>query len=271
MKQKKVVFGDSEIVEFCRTTLDTNEIHDPAYMAKLGKRVIVPGLFVLSQTASLSVDFLKNHACSLKVLFNSLLSSGDVVTLRSSSSKGNPSEVRLSAINRTDTMTLKDDYTRLSVKETRFKSDHQGILRRLEVTKEQIEKFKRLIGTEDRDVANFLFAVSYASHASLMSIEKPETEIEIEIKETISKDPGISPFYHSIEIHIPSPFPVFNPVGELDYFIHFEREKPFKVYGVYVRCEHHGYLVFNAYYNLLGIDCGLILRMAKAIKENSAE
>jgi hypothetical protein len=266
MKQKKVIFRDAEIVEFCRATLDTNEIHDPVFMEKMGKRVIVPGMFALSQTVNLSAGFLKNNAHSLKVLFNSLLSSGDFVTLCTSSFGEYPSEIRLSAINCKDTLTSNDEYTRLSADETDFRTDHKGILRRLDVKREQVVKFSQLTGAEDEDVANFLFAVSYASQALIRSINQPETEVEREIDETISKNSTISPFYHSLDISIPSPFPVFDPVGTLNYFIHFEREKPCKLYRAYVRCEHQGKLIFQSHYKLLGIADRVILRMAKEIK-----
>jgi len=79
MKKIKIIFRDTEIIEFCRVTLDSNEIHDPIFMAKLDKRVIVPGMFTLSKTVNFSADFLKNHANSMKVLFNSLLSSGNLL------------------------------------------------------------------------------------------------------------------------------------------------------------------------------------------------
>ena len=141
MKQKKIIFNDSEIVGFCRATLDTNEIHDPKFMEKLGKRVIVPGMFVLAQTVNLSGDFLKNHAKSLKVLFNSLLSAGDFVTLCTSPAERNQSEIRLSAINCKDIMTSKNEYSRLSVKEFNFKTDPIEILRKLEVKPEQVRQF----------------------------------------------------------------------------------------------------------------------------------
>lgn len=266
MKQKKKIFGDEEIVEFCRATLDTNEIHDPEFMATLGKRIIVPGMFALSQTVNLSADFLRNHAKSLKVLFNSLLSSGDFVTLCSFPSKGIHREVRLSAINCRDTLTSTNEYTRLSVKKTSFKSVHKGLLRKLEVRPEQVETFKRLIECTNLDVAHFLFAISYASQALLKSIKEPKTEIEVEIGETISRNHCISPFYHSLDINIPTPFPVFNPEDHLDYYVHFEREKPLKLYSAFVRCEHRGLLIFNAHYKLVGVADRVILRMAKEIK-----
>jgi acyl dehydratase len=268
MKQKKVIFRDDEIIEFCRATLDTNEIHDPAFMASLGKRVIVPGMFALSQTVNLSAGFLKDHANSLKVLFNSLLSSGDFVTLRTSSVDENPSEIRLSAINCKDTLTSNDEYTRLSVRETDFNADHKGNLYRLAVTPEQVMEFGRLIHAEDKDVAHFLFAVCYASQALLRGINQPETDVEKEIDEMINKDTTISPFYHTLEIRIPTPFPVFDLVGELDYFIHYEREKPWKLYGAYVRCEHKGQLIFQSHYKLVGIADRVILRMAKSVKHH---
>jgi hypothetical protein len=266
MKQKKIIFGDREIIGFCRATMDTNEIHDPKFMAKLGKRVIVPGMFALAQTVNLSADFLKNHANSLKILFNSLLSAGDFVTLCTSSSETNPSEIRLSAINCKDTLTSKEEYSRLSVGEFKSKTYPKGILRKLEVKPEQVSQFMQLIGSDDKDVANFLFAIAYASQALLGSINKPETRIENEINETISKNHNISPFYHTLEIHIPTPFPVFDPTGELDYYIHFEREKPNKLYSAYICCESHGKLIFLAHYKLVGIADRIILRMAKGIK-----
>ncbi|MCX6248868.1 MAG: MaoC family dehydratase [Bacteroidetes bacterium] len=270
MKQKKVIFRDAEIIEFCRATHDTNEIHDPVFMATLGKRVIVPGMFALTQTVSLSAGFLKNHANSLKVLFNSLLSSGDFVTLCTSSPEENPSEVRLSAINCKDTLTSNDEYTRLSVNETEFKADHKGKLFKLPVTPQQVESFSRLIRSEDSDVAHFLFAVAYASQALLRGINEPGTEVEKEIDEMINKNTAISPFYHTLEIRIPTPFPVFNPLGELDYFVHYDREKYWKLYGAYVRCEYRGKLIFLAHYKLVGIADRIILRMAKEIKHHQS-
>lgn len=270
MKQKKIIFRDDEIVEFCRATLDTNEIHDPAFMAKLGRRVIVPGMFALAYTVNLSADFLKNHARSLKVLFNSLLSSGDFVTLCSMVSPEDPSEIRLSAINHKDTLTSKDEYTRLSVKDTGFRTDYNGIVRRLEVKPEQVQKFKELIGGMDPDVVNFLFAIAYASRALFRSIDQPETDIELEIDRVINKNSNISPFYRTIEIRIPSPFPVFDPAVALDYYIHFECEKPCKLYAAYVRCESQGKVIFQSQYKLLGIPDRIILRMAKEIKHRTS-
>jgi hypothetical protein len=156
----------------------------------------------------------------------------------------------------------------MSVKETNFTTDHQGILHRLEVMPEQVEKFSRLIGAEDKDVAHFLFAVAYASQALIKGINDPATDVEKEIGKTISKSNGISPFYHTLDIRIPRPFPVFYPAGGLDYFIHFEREKPCKLYGAYVRCEHQGLLIFQSHYKLVGIADRIILRMAKEIKHH---
>ncbi|MCX6243131.1 MAG: MaoC family dehydratase [Bacteroidetes bacterium] len=263
-----MIFRDDEIIEFCRATKDTNEIHDPEFMATLGRRVIVPGMFALAQTVNLEAGFLKNHARSLRVLFNSLLSSGDFVTLCSTIPHKDPSEIRLSAINHKDTLTSKDEYTRLSVKETDFSTGYQGILHRLEVTQEQIRKFSALIGATDPDVVNFLFAVSFASQALLKSIDRPQTGVEEEIDNMINKNTGISPFYHTLEIRIPEPFPVFDPVGSLDYYIHFEREKPLKLYAAYVRCENQGKVIFQSQYKLIGIADRIILRMAKEIKHH---
>jgi hypothetical protein len=263
MKQKKIIFKDSEIVEFCLATRDTNEIHDPVYMSSLGKRVIVPGMFAFSYTASLYPDFLKFKASSIKVLFNSLLSSGDFVTLKAVPDSPDPYEIRLSAFNHRDTLTSQNEYTRISREGTSFELNPPGILRRLELNSWQLNTFARLIGTDDMDTANFLFAVSYASQALLRSIDDPKTEIEREIDSLINGNSKVSPFYRTLDIRIPSPFPVFQPGDLMDYYIHFETEKSMKLYTAHVRCESKGVVVFHSQYKLAGIPDVIILRMAK--------
>jgi len=268
MKQKKIIFTDSEIVEFCKATKDTNELHNPEFMGKMGKRVIVPGMFALSRTVNLSADLLKSQANVIKVMFNSLLSSGDFVTLSTIPDPGNPYEVRLSAINHKDTLASKDDYARMFKSERKFEDFIEGIHHRFEIDTDQIECFNRLIGANDPDVANFLFAVAYTSRALLNAIDYPETEIEKEIDGVIHRNSGVSPFYQSLEIHISSPFPVINPGLAIDYFIHYEREIPCKLYTAHVRCEIDGKIIFHSQYKMGGIPDLVILRMAKDAHPN---
>ena len=267
MKQKKIIFTDSEIVEFCKATKDTNELHNPGFMGKMGKRVIVPGMFALTRTVNLSADLLKSHANVIKVIFNSLLSSGDFVTLCTIPDPENPYEVRLSAINHKDTLASKDDYARMFRGESKFEDFIEGIRHRIDLDIEQIECFNRLIGTNDPDIANFLFAVAYTSRALLNAIYYPETEVEKEIDGVINRvtnrNSKVSPFYQSLEIHVPSPFPVFTPGSPIDYFIHYERETPCKLYTAHVRCEIDGKIIFHSQYKMGGIPDLVILRMAK--------
>jgi hypothetical protein len=265
IKQRKVIFTDPEIVEFCNVTRDTNVIHQPAFMDRLGKRVIVPGMFALSSTACLSEEFLKNRANSIRVLFNSLLSSGDFATLNVSEIPDIPDEIRLSAVNHKDTLTTKDDYTRIYYTTNLFSTDYDGILHRLDLDPVQIDVFKRLIKTEDSDTANFLFAVSYASQALLKAILNPQTDIEKEVEELIQGGSGVSPFYHTLEIQLPSPFPKFNAGSSIDYYVHFERGKKNKLYKAHVRCIANGTLIFHSRYQMIGINNQIILRMAKDI------
>jgi hypothetical protein len=268
MRQRKIIFKDQEIVEFCKATKDTNEIHNPLYMGEIGKRVIVPGMFALSRTLCLAEDYLKTKANYIKVLFNSLLSSGDFATLCTIPDPNDPDIVRLSAINHKDTLTSRNDYTRMMQVETGPEKSFRGILHRLDFEPRQVETFKRLVGISDTDVAHFLFAVSYASQALLKSIDNPQTEVEQEIDRLINRNSKISPFYQSLEIHIPSPFPSFIPGIALDYYIHFEREKEMKLYSAYVRCDSEGTTIFNSQYKLVGIPDRIILRMAKDIHQS---
>ena len=266
MKKKKVIFKDSEIIAFCEATKDTNEIHDPEFMRKIGKRAIVPGMMAFSNTVNLSSDFLKTQADSIKVLFNSLLSSGDFVTLTATPNPVNPFEIRLSAYNHMDTLTTKDDYTRIFKSGRSFEINFIGIVRKLPVEHSQIECFTRLTGASDCQVSNFLFAVAYASRALFDSIDHPETETEKEIDELINRNSKVSPFYQSLEIYIPTPFPVMETKGFLDYRIHFVREKICKLYTAYICCEQNDRVIYHSIYKLVGIPDSIILRMAKETK-----
>ena len=265
MKQRKVIFTDQEIVEFCKATCDTNVIHDPAFMEGLGKRVIVPGMFALSSTACLTGEFLRTRANSIKVLFNSLLSSGDFATLNVTEIPGNPGEVRLSAINHKDTLTTKDDYTRIYRTSELFPTDYSGIIHRLEVRPEQLISFSKLVKADDGEVSNFLFAVSYASQALLKAIHHPLTEEEKEVDELINGNSGVSPFYHTLDIQVPTPFPSVEPKGFMDYHVHFVREKIYKLYTAHVRCMSGDKIIFHSRYQMIGINNQIILRMAKDI------
>jgi len=266
MKERNVIFRDSEIVEFCKATHDTNEIHDPTFMSRMGKRVIVPGMFALSRTLLLAFGFLKNDANYIKVLFNSLLSSGDFATLRAERNPADPNEIRLSAINHKDTLTSNNEYTRIQKIENLVLKEYPGILRRLEIEPGQVEKFSHLIGSCDPDIAHFLFAVSNASQALLNCIDHPLTETEKEMDDVVNGNSKVSPFYQALEIQIPSPFPVFVPGDHLDYYIHFETEKHYKFYTAYVRCESNGVKLYHSVYHLVGIPDIIIFRMAKDTK-----
>jgi|GEM_PF-1424161 len=266
MRQKKVVFREQEIVEFCKATKDTNQIHDPEVMGGLGKHVIVPGMFALSFTMNLSADFLRTKANTISVFFNSLISSGDLVTLSALPDPECSDEIRLSAVHEKDTLTSKVDYSRIYHKPPDQGSDHPWILRRSVVSEDQVKKFASLIEATDNDVAQFLFAIAYASNALLFSIRNPMTQVEAEIDQLINTDQGISPFYHKLEILFPEEFPVFTIKDSMDYFIHFEREKKNRLYVAHVRCENNGKIIFHAKINLMGIADQLIIRMAKQIR-----
>ena len=263
MKQKKIIFRDREIVDFCNATKDTNEIHNRDFMKKMGKRVIVPGMFALARTLNLETQHLKSNVNCIRVLFNSLLSSGDFATLCTIPNPDDPSEVRLSAFNHKDTLTSKDDYTRMFRHQNGVESNYKGILRRLPIEEGQIKIFSELIGTTDTDITNFLFAIAYASRALINCIDEPKTEVESEIDRVINGNSKISPFYQSLEIYFPEPFPVFTPQNSFDYYIHIERVKPNKLYMAHVYCECEGTKVYHSKYKLMGIHDQIILRMAK--------
>jgi hypothetical protein len=263
--KKRIIFTDKAIVDFCRATQDTNEVHDPAFMTGLNKRVIVPGMYAFCMTANLSAGFLKSGANYIRVCFNTLLSSGDLADLSAEQSPENPLEIRLSAINHKDTLTSRDEYTRIMKVDGEFVPQTTGLIRQLTVTKEQVDAFSSLISATDPGVADLLFAISYASQALLKSIREAGTGVEKEIDAVINGDSKISPFYHTLEIFLPPVFPGITKEGMLDYRIHIEREKANRAYVAHLQCEQDGEILFRSIYRLVGIADSVILRMAKEI------
>jgi hypothetical protein len=265
--QKKVIFRDSDIVEFCTATRDDNEIHEPEFMANLGKRVIVPGMLAFSSVASLASGFLKSKATNITVVFNSLLSSGEFAALEViPDHEDDPGEIRLSAINHKDTLTAPDRYTGLFCRGTHLPSILTGRRKSLDFSEGQLNAFSRLTGNDDPVSAGFLFAVAYASQALILLIEAPENDVEKEIDDLINRNNKVSPFYQSLEIDIASPFPVIVPGEPLEYLLSFEREKPRRVYLANVKCEQGGRLIYQSRYKLVGIPDSIIYRMAKDIR-----
>lgn len=265
-RKQRIIFKDSSITGFCKATQDTNEVHDPEFMAGIGKRVIVPGMFAFSSAANLAAEFLRNQANRLEVHFNALLSSGDFADLCAFHDPARPSEIRLAAINSRDTLMTRNEYTRMLRTDLPFSHQLVGRLHQLPFSGAQIDEFTALISANDKAVAGFLFSVAYASQALYKSIREAETEIEKEIDQLINGDSKVSPFYHSLEITLPERFVAPIPLIPIDYRIHFEREKLNRAYVALVQCEQQSAVIYRSVYKLVGIPDAVILRMAKDIR-----
>jgi len=269
--KKKIIFRDQDIVAFCKATCDTNDIHDPVFMTKLGKRAIVPGMFAFSMAANLASSYLKHEGNTIRVFFSTLLSSGDFATLMAEpeTDTDTPS-IRISAINHKDTLTTNDEHTRIFHTDHPLPVQNHGILRRLQVADHQVKLFQTLIAADDPEVSGYLFTISYASQALFKSIREAETKVEHEIDELINRHRKISPFYQSLEITIPRPIPALILNHYLDYRISFERDKYHKAYYAYMQCEQNDTVFFRSKYRLIAISDGIILRMAKDITHHPA-
>ncbi len=262
--KKRVLFTDQSIVDFCRSTQDTNEVHDPEFMTRLNKRVIVPGMYAFCMTANLAAGFILEGANYFRVYFNTLLSSGDFADLCAIPHPGTR-EIRLSAINHKDTLASSEEYTSLFKTGESFVPQVQGHIRQLPVTPGHVDMFHRLISAADPRVGDLLFTVAYASQALFKSIREPETEVEQEIDALVNSDSKVSPFYHTLEIFLPGTLYEVTHDRPLDYRIHFERVRANRAYLASLQCEQEGNVLFRSVYKLVGIKDSVILRMAKEI------
>jgi hypothetical protein len=261
--KKRIIFTDQAIVDFCKVTRDTNEVHDPAFMGKLHKRVIVPGMFAFTSTVNLTSEFLKTRAGMIRVFFNTLLSSGDFADLIAIPEHGDPDRIRLSAVNHKDTLASQEEYTHIERGTGAFIPQTEGCVLSLPVSCDQVRTFASLTGCTDPEVKGFLFSVAYASHALFERIACAETEIEQEIDRLINGESKVSPFYHMLEIFLPDPFLPMKCDGVIDFRIHFEREKKNRNYIANLQCEQNGSIIYRSVYKLVGIPDAIILRMAK--------
>ncbi len=264
--KRRIIFRDQDIVDFCRATHDINEVHDPGYMAGIGKRAIVPGMFAFSAAINLASRFLKEEGNTIRVFFNTLLSSGDFADLVAEPGGMEGDRFcRIYAINHKDTLTTGEEHTRIFSAPVVMPMQEEGIVRSLPLETRQIAEFTRLVGAGDPEVAGYLFAISYASQALYKSIAGAVTETEFEIDDLINHSGRISPFYQSLEISLPRPIPPLVSEGELLYRTHFVREKFRKIYLAFLQCEQGGEVLFRSRYRLMAIPDAVILRMAKDI------
>lgn len=263
MKQR-IIFTDQSIIDFCLATKDTNEVHDPAFMGTLGKRVIVPGMFAFASTAGLSAEFLRTRANRIRVIFNTLLSSGDFADLVVERESTNPEKFRLAAINHKDTLSSQEESTFVERTDDHFTPQSEGSVITLPLTGAQITAFGHLTGCPDREVTGLLFSVAYASHALFERISSPATDVEKDIHVLIHGQEKVSPFYHTLEIFLPATFTHLNGLDTIDYRIHFERTRKNRQYIANLQCEQGGKVLYRSVYKLVGIPDSVILRMAKS-------
>lgn len=261
--KKRIIFTDPSIVSFCRATRDGNEVHDPAFMESIGKRVIVPGMYAFACAVNLSAEFIKQEARHIYVCFNTLLSSGDFADLSAVPEEANPGRIRLSAVNHRDTLASKDAYTHIERTDDPWVPQEGGSVISLEVSSEQVRTFAALTGCTDPDVQGFLFSVAYASQALYNRIPAAETEVEHEIDLLINGESKVSPFYHQLEIFLPERFVPLSPDRLIDYRILFGRERKNRSYIANLQCEQDGRILYRSVYKLVGIPDAIILRMAK--------
>jgi hypothetical protein len=266
--KKRVLFTDQDIVDFCRSTQDTNVVHDQMFMTSLNKRVIVPGMYAFCMTANLAADFILGGANYFRVYFNTLLSSGDFADLCAISGPGPQEEIRLSALNHKDTLSSPGEHTSVMKTDIPFVPQDQGHVLQLPVTGRQVETFRRLISTTNGEVGDLLFTMAYASQALFRSIREPATDVEQEIISLVDGGNRISPFYHTLEIFLPTERPSLLTESLVDYRIHFERVKANRAYLAGVQCEQQGRILYRSVYKLVGIRDSVILRMAKEVHHN---
>lgn len=267
---RSVSFSSEAVSVFCHATRDFNIVHDVNYMHPKGKKVIVPGMLLLTDLLSDCWDkiFTDKTPDYVKVFFNSIVSEAEKVELHCRPLAGKDRHWQLTAMNGKDCFALHDQISYVCHKEERSLSTRKGILRTLPVDRQQIASFNDVLGLSSPWPSELLFSVAYASMALQKAIDYPESEVEYEINHLLDKtlNPNcVSPFYQSLEIEIGKEKLLTNLSGEMHYYIDFEREQPNKSYWANLICENQNHHIFSARYQMVAIPDRLIMRMAKSL------
>lgn len=261
-----IQFTNEQVVEFCRATRDLNTIHNPEYMTLKGKHVVVPGMFLFALVVDMLYTRVGRTFDSFRVYFNSVISTGEKVKIGYDETPRGNGERFLFAMNGRDSFAVKDERSRVYRRDWSIGNLAEGHYRNMAITPGQYDTFKRLVGCHDDAIAGFLFAVAYASPALARTINEPITESEKEINRLLDKavNPDrVSPFYQSLDIYLPEKPETLTTRGEINYRVHFVREKLNRVYIAHVQCEQEGRVIYRSEYKLIAIPDRLILRMAK--------
>ncbi len=263
--QDEFVFDTRAIEDFCRVTDDYNLIHNPGYMYANGKKVVVPGMLLLSLAIGKARELIDKGADTFHLFFNSIICAGDRVDIGYRLLSLAPVRAELTAKNSVDAFKLRDEPSVMYARAGEPEISPGGILRTLPLRDGQMDDFDRQIFLSGNPLGALLFAIAYASNALLRAIQNPVTDTETQIHRLLDKSLNpdqVSPFYQSLKIFLPQPLHYPNRHQPLDYLIDFITERQDKVYTAHVSCSQGGQSVFYSLYRLIAIPDRLIMRMA---------
>ncbi|MBI2667703.1 hypothetical protein HYX17_02935 [Candidatus Woesearchaeota archaeon] len=259
-----IVFDDLTISDFCRVTLDGNQLHNPEFMKENGKLAIVPGMLPFTYAVNLARSFLLD-ANIIEVYFSSFLSSHNPLDIEIKENISNPLERIISAnSNGQDIFSNKKDYTRLLRTDEPIKDVMIGGSNlELKLTKEQLKRFSELIKSEDDYISRFLFAIAYSSFALLKSLTEPQNQKETDISREFNESDSL-PVYSSLRIYIPDGIKRINPAKCIRYRTNLDKEGKRGIFFK-IMCEQNN-LIYYADYKLNIIPRKIIMRMAKPLQ-----
>jgi len=270
---RTVSFSYQLVDLFCKATKDYNIVHSARYMHNNGKKVVVPGMYLLCTILSDTGFFAGggNNPNYLKIYFNSIVSEGDEIQIGCLPLDTEERVWQLSAINGQDCLALRHNLSIMKHHNSPSLAFSKGNLRSLPFEKAQFHSFQQLLSCEDNTTLAVLFAIAYGSMALNKAIAYPVSETEFEISRLLNKtiNPNcVSPFYQSLEIELPLERVTCVPGIDLLYFIDFEQEVFNKSYFANLICMQGQQRIFSARYQMVAIPDRLIMRKAKSLNEN---
>lgn len=263
---RKTVFSDNQVIDFCGITADDNPIHNPSYMHAQNKSVVVPGMLLFSTIINLLHQKATESFNCYRLIFGNVICTNETIDLGFASTQDKAEHKYLYAINGHDMFSVKSERSIAFKNDSLTQLPINGIDRKLPYNRYQLNTFKRLTHSINDALSDFLFCIAYASAALFKAIREPLTEVEREIyrllDKTINPD-QVSPFYQNLEINQINNNILLSDKGEINYNINFTREKENRVYLAQVSCYSENQLLYQSIYRLIAIPDKIIMRMVK--------
>lgn len=205
-QSKEISFNERDIGRFCALTGDDNPLHQGKYMQRVhGKRVIVPGIMMLSAFGPFLSDDFKRGMNSIQAYFGTPISESEQVRIEATKDR----ELRLLLKKREieqNAFAPNGNCSRVyssGVPNSFSEEELQNARRKLiDVAYRNLREFGGIMGIEDESVRDRFFALALLSGALVDRVKDAASLVDLELQEKMGAKDGEKtlPVYTNVSV-----------------------------------------------------------------------